>query len=96
MMPQISFVKNKAILDVPVGTNLMQALLDAQIPVASSCHGDGVCRKCTIHVVEGLANLSEKNQTELGLLERNPLAPNQRVSCQTEVLGNLKVDTGYW
>ena len=96
MMPEISFVKNKSSLNVPIGTNLMQALLEAKIPVASSCHGDGVCCKCTVHVVEGLENLSEKNQTELGLLERNDLAPNQRVSCQTTVLGNIKIDTGYW
>lgn len=96
MMPQISFVKNKAALEVTSGTNLMQALLDANIPVASSCHGDGVCCKCVITIVKGLENLSERNETEIELLDRNPLAPNQRVSCQTLVLGDIQVDAGYW
>lgn len=96
MMPQISFVKNKAPLEVPIGTNLMQALLEADIPVASSCHGDGICCKCVVSVLKGTDHLSPRNQTEVELLERNPLSANQRVSCQTQVLGDIEIDTGYW
>ncbi len=96
MMPQISFVKNKAPIEVPTGSNLMQALLDANIPVASSCHGDGVCCKCVVLVSKGLENLSSRNKIELELLERNPLTFQQRVSCQTLVLGPIEIDTGYW
>lgn len=96
MMPQISFVKNKPPLEVPIGTNLMQALLAADIPVASSCHGDGICCKCVMTVVKGLENLSAKNETELELRSRNTLGPNQRVSCQTVVMGDVQIDAGYW
>jgi ferredoxin, 2Fe-2S len=96
MMPQISFVKNKPALEVNRGTNLMRALLDANIPVASSCHGDGVCCKCVITVVQGIENLSPRNQVELELMERNPLPPEKRVSCQTLVLGDIQIDAGYW
>jgi ferredoxin, 2Fe-2S len=96
MMPQISFVKNKTPLEVPVGANLMQSLLAANIPVASSCHGDGICCKCVITIVNGLENLSPRNPIELELLERNPLTPEKRVSCQTIVLGDIQIDTGYW
>ncbi len=96
MMPQISFVKNKAPLTVPEGKNLMEALLDAKIPVASSCHGDGVCCKCVITIVSGAGNLSRPNETEIRLGERNPLSETRRVSCQTQVLGDILIDTGYW
>ncbi len=96
MMPRISFVKNKAALDVSSGVNLMQALLQADIPVASSCHGDGICCKCVVTVLKGLENLSLRNETEIELSERNPLADTQRVSCQTQVLGDIEIDTGYW
>jgi len=96
MMPQISLIKNKPHLNVPSGTNLMQALLDANISVASSCHGDGVCCKCVITIIEGLDNLSPRTETEIELLDRNPLPPEKRVSCQTQITGDIKIDTGYW
>ena len=96
MMPQITFVKNKPPLEVPSGTNLMQALLDANIPVASSCHGDGVCCKCVMTILKGLENLSPRNETETELLDRNPLPSEKRVSCQTQVLGDIEIDAGYW
>ena len=72
MMPQISFVKNKAPITVETGSNLMQSLLAAGTPVASSCKGDGVCCKCVIQIVAGMENLSPQNQRELELRERNP------------------------
>jgi 2Fe-2S ferredoxin len=96
MMPRISFVKNKPALIVANGANLMQSLLAAQIPVASSCHGDGVCCKCVVSVLKGLENLSKRNEIETQLAKRNSLEANRRVSCQTLVLGDIEIDTGYW
>lgn len=96
MMPVISFVKNKAPLQVEEGENLMQALLRNDVPVASSCHGDGICRKCVVTVVEGLQNLSQPTLLEIDLAERSPIQPNQRISCQARVTGDIRIDTGYW
>ncbi|MFN8790128.1 MAG: 2Fe-2S iron-sulfur cluster-binding protein [Bdellovibrionales bacterium] len=96
MMPRISFVKTKAPLQVEVGANLMQALLEGGLPVASSCKGDGVCCKCVIQIVQGEANLSPRNDREQELSERNRLQDHVRVSCQTQVFGDITVDTGYW
>jgi 2Fe-2S ferredoxin len=96
MMPVISFVKNKGPLPVKIGENLMQALLEKNIPVASSCHGEGICRKCVVTVFAGLENLSAPSPIELELAERNPIESNQRISCQVQVLGDITIDTGYW
>lgn len=96
-MPIISFSKvNRASLQVDRGENLMQALLKGGVPVASSCHGDGICAKCRLQVAQGFENLSVPNDTELFLREKFQLAPNQRISCQTLVNGDIEIDASYW
>lgn len=96
-MPLISFKKNiRAPVDVPTETVLMTALLDAGLPVASSCDGDGVCAKCKIVIVEGREHLSPENETEAFLRDANNLAKDIRISCQTRVLGDITVDATYW
>ncbi|NUN07422.1 MAG: (2Fe-2S)-binding protein [Bdellovibrio sp.] len=95
-MPLISFKKNHVSFEVAPGANLMKSLLEAGLPVASSCDGDGVCAKCKIQILEGAENLSAENDTEQFLKEKNNLAKNIRISCQTEVHGDVKVDASYW
>jgi 2Fe-2S ferredoxin len=95
-MPLISFKKTRTPIAVSEGKNLMEALLEAGLPVASSCHGDGVCAKCKITIVTGAQNLSAENDTELFLKEKNSIAKEVRISCQTQVLGDITVDASYW
>lgn len=95
-MPEIRFLKGKPPLLVASGTNLMQALLTGGLPVASSCRGDGVCAKCRIEIVDGQKNLSRENEREAFLRERHGIPRQERVSCQTEVLGDITIDTAYW
>ncbi|WP_347356845.1 2Fe-2S iron-sulfur cluster-binding protein [Bdellovibrio sp.] len=96
-MPLISFKKNiHAPIEVPSQTVLMTALLDAGLPVASSCDGDGVCAKCKIVIVEGKENLTSENETESFLRETNNVPKDVRISCQTQVLGDITVDATYW
>lgn len=96
-MPWISFKKkNREALQVIPGVNLMQALLEAEIPVASSCNGDGVCGKCRLQITQGSQNLSQANDTELFLREKYQLKADQRIACQTFVLDDVEIDAGYW
>ena len=95
-MPQIKFVKNRPPIDVEMGAALMKALLDAGLPVASSCHGDGICGRCKIQIVQGMENLSAQNALEEILRSRLRLAKDFRVSCQTQVLGDIVIDATYW
>lgn len=74
----------------------MQTLLDDGLPVASSCSGEGVCSKCKIQILEGQENLSPPNETEKFLKQTNSIPDNERISCQTLILGDVKVDTNYW
>ncbi|HAG91842.1 MAG TPA: hypothetical protein DCL41_08220 [Bdellovibrionales bacterium] len=95
-MPLISFQKQHAPIFCENGDNLMATLRKNQMPVASSCQGDGVCGKCKIQVYGGESHLSPPNDTELFLRQRYHLAPNERISCQTQVLGDILIDTTYW
>lgn len=74
----------------------MAALRANKIPVASSCRGDGICGRCRIQILSGAENLSPPNEREIFLRDRYSLAPNERISCQAEVLGDLLIDTTYW
>ena len=87
---------NRPSIQVEPGTQLMKALLENGVPVASSCGGDGVCRKCVLKIVDGGENLPAPDELEAHLIERDSLSKNQRVSCQVVVNGDITVDAPYW
>jgi 2Fe-2S ferredoxin len=95
-MPQIKFVKAPATINVNSGVNLMEALLEAQIPVASSCKGEGICCKCKVRIASGRENLSQESETELLRREQHSIPKDERLSCQTLVTGDVTIDTTYW
>lgn len=95
-MPLISFQKGHAAIFCEVGENLMAVLRQNKIPVASSCQGDGICGRCRVQVYSGEQKLSAPNETEIFLRVREKLKANERISCQTKVLGDLLIDTTYW
>jgi ferredoxin, 2Fe-2S len=94
-MPRINFNKNKhKTIQVPVGANLMESLLGVQIPVASSCNGDGVCAKCRIQILAG--HVSKPNELEMELIKANGISGQTRISCQTQVISDITIDATYW
>ncbi len=96
-MPKIRFAAAKyPEFEVPVGALLMKALLDNGIPVASSCHGDGICGKCKVKVLCGSENLSVVQELETLLCQRLKMTSPHRISCQTLVMGDIEIDTTYW
>ena len=95
-MPRVFFAKGHAPVNVAEGDNLMQSLLAAGRPVGSSCGGEGVCTKCLIEIVSGFENLSKPNELEIKLREQHSIDSRYRVSCQTRILGDIKVDADYW
>ncbi len=92
----VRFLKPRAPIVVAEGENLMTALLNAGVPVASSCRGDGVCAKCRVKVTEGLQHLSTETNAEAALRLRLGIPGDERLSCQAQVIGDIKIDTAYW
>lgn len=80
---------------VKEGENLMRSLLEAGVPVASSCQGKGVCGKCSLRV-EG-SSLPLQEEYEKQLLEKQGAPGGFRLSCQLEVpREGCSVDAPYW
>jgi 2Fe-2S ferredoxin len=94
-MSEVKFPRRPAI-QIPTGSILMQALLNAGLPVASSCGGDGICSKCRVRIISGGENLSAESEHEKILREQNSIADGWRISCQTLVNGDIEIDTNYW
>jgi ferredoxin, 2Fe-2S len=97
-MPQIILPQKNITLDVASDSNLMDVIMQAGIPVASSCHGDGVCSMCkmNIEVLDKSATLNSPEAYEIASLQRNKCSPDERLSCQIVVSTDLIVTTKYW
>lgn len=75
---------------------LKEAAHDAGLPVASSCNSDGVCAKCKLLIVQGMENLSLPSEREEFLRERLKIPKDYRISCLTQIYGDVTVDASYW
>jgi 2Fe-2S ferredoxin len=94
---KIKFAKNYDPIEAPAGKVLMQHLIEAGLPIASSCGGNGICGKCKVNVILGADKLSKMTEEERLCLERNLGHPDtQRLSCQCEISGDILIDTDYW
>lgn len=95
-MPKITFSKNSQTLEVPSGSNLMEVLNEAGIPVASSCGGNGVCVKCLVKIISGREHISPETDLEIDMRDIHEYEKTKRLSCQVQVFGDIKIDAEYW
>lgn len=92
-MPKVSIPQKHLILDAPTGENLMSFLQAKDIPVASSCLGEGICSMCKVKVVGALP---EASSIEKNTLNRNKAQSDERLSCQITLTEDIEVSTKYW
>ena len=96
-MPKVSIPQKNLTIDASNSSNLMSTLLNAGLPVASSCHGEGVCSMCKVKVTSELdASIGFAENLELETLKRNKCEPDERLSCQISITGDLTVTAKYW
>lgn len=92
-MPKVTVPQKNLIIDGHQGENLMDALIAAGLPVASSCLGEGVCSKCKVKIVP----LGKASELEVKTMTRNKIdISNHRLSCQIFIEDDLTVETSYW
>jgi ferredoxin len=102
-MPVVNFVNEKKEVQVPEGSNLRKAALEAGIPLypgihkVLNCRGFAQCAACRVLITKGMDNASE-----MGLLEKLRLKwsfvyigneDTMRLACQTKVQGDMDVVT---
>jgi 2Fe-2S ferredoxin len=83
---------NKIIEINTVTENLLWTLRKYDIPIASSCAGEGVCEWCKIEVLAGESNLSKMTENE----KKAKINEKERLACQCKVHGNIEIKTSYW
>jgi uncharacterized 2Fe-2S/4Fe-4S cluster protein (DUF4445 family) len=86
----------------PLGTPLLTAARALGVDVDSVCGGRGLCGRCQVLVMQGEfakhgvqsrpENVSALSAAEERFAARKPLAAGHRLSCSTQVLGDLVVD----
>lgn len=63
-----------------------------KIPHWRECGGHGQCTTCRVRVVDGLANLSERTESERALAESRGWGPSIRLACQTRPRGDVTLE----
>jgi uncharacterized 2Fe-2S/4Fe-4S cluster protein (DUF4445 family) len=86
MTHKITFLPHNTSIEVPAGTSIIQAALDAGVHINASCGGEGVCGKCRVQIEEGAVvdGISEK-------LSPEDIRKGYRLACRSAVAGALTV-----
>ncbi|MDT0689982.1 adenylate/guanylate cyclase domain-containing protein [Salegentibacter sp. F188] len=83
---QIEFSQDGPILALE-GKSILNASLDAGIPLVHVCGGKGKCSTCRVLVHSGEKSLSPENEKEKALKKQMQFPPNVRLACQTYISG---------
>lgn len=91
-MPKVTYITpdgQKTEVETEAGRSILHIGLDAGIAIEHACGGNGFCTTCMCNVKEGMENLSPRNDREenMGVVD-DP----QRLSCQSEVNGDVVVE----
>ena len=86
----------------PVGTPVLQAARSLGVDIDSVCGGRGICGRCQVLVSEGefakhglvsrAENLSPVSPVEQTYCSTQPMDAGRRLSCSTQVLGDVVID----
>lgn len=75
---------------------ILDAARRAAVPLGNSCGAVGICARCKVTIVSGVANLTAPTAIELRIGAARGFAVDERMACQAAVLGDVTVTTGYW
>jgi len=84
--PKITFLPHNVSIEVPPGSSVIQAALDAGVHINASCGGEGVCGKCRVRVEAGSVEggVSEK-------LSAEDVRSGYRLACRSMVTADAAV-----
>jgi len=78
------------VVEVPVGTSLLQASKTCHAPEGDACGGVCACSTCHVVVKQGLESIPEATDDENDQLDNAPgLTPQSRLSCQSVPDGSV-------
>ena len=74
------------------GLTLLDIALQNRIELPHSCGGNGTCTTCLVHVHSGLDALSPRDELESEFATDRGFTESERLGCQTQVFGHVKVE----
>jgi uncharacterized 2Fe-2S/4Fe-4S cluster protein (DUF4445 family) len=80
-MPQITFLPAGATIEVPAGSELLDAAKKAGISVEAPCGGHGICGKCLVKIISGRVDFDNSS----GIFHSDLLADGFVLICKTKV-----------
>ncbi|TDI13995.1 MAG: (2Fe-2S)-binding protein [Acidobacteria bacterium] len=103
-MPKVNFIREKKVIEVPVGSNLRKVALANGIEVypgfykVVNCRGNATCGSCRMVIMKGtIANTASRTFRERLRFKLSYLnigeEEEMRLSCQTTINGDLEVYT---
>jgi ferredoxin, 2Fe-2S len=91
-MPKVTYIRSggrSEVLDVPLGTSIMQAATSNDIDgIVAECGGSCMCATCHVYVDNSwLSKTPPMNPAENEMLDStaSPRRPNSRLSCQLKM-----------
>ena len=92
-MPKIKFLPADREIEVPEGTNLLDAALDNNIQIDHNCGGNCACSTCHVVVEQGFDSLGEMSEDEEDMLdEAENLTDTSRLACQCKVVTDMVIN----
>jgi uncharacterized 2Fe-2S/4Fe-4S cluster protein (DUF4445 family) len=85
-MPRVTFLPSGQSVDIDSDTTLRDAAHCLGINVYDRCGGMGACCNCVVTITAGHDHLNAKTLVEDAVFY---LAPNDRLSCQTKITGDV-------
>lgn len=82
--PRIYIDKTDEYVGLSQKKSLLDVLLDAKIPIAHSCGGNGTCGTCLCRI-EAKAGLPKRNEIEAEMAEERLFANEERLACQIKL-----------
>jgi ferredoxin, 2Fe-2S len=85
-MPKVRFIEQGVEVEVPVGTNILEAAELAHAPEGHACGGVCACSTCHVYVEEGAELLSDAEEDEEDILDKAfDVRMHSRLGCQAKI-----------
>lgn len=91
-MPRVTFQPSGRQVEVPEGSSLLTAAVQAGVTSVECCGITPACGRCRTTVLEGEDNLSAPGDLELERRRRLLYLPGDRFGCMAHVHGDVDVE----
>lgn len=90
-MPTIRVSPDNVDVSFSPEANILDALLDAGVPIDHLCGGRARCSTCRVFLLEGLSNVSERTEAEHAMATQLDFPSRVRLACQTTLADSVRL-----